>query len=725
MAVAATSPRGQDQQDENVEVTCHDFREYFELIDVEGEQEEDADISLLSGSGSNVNITSSGSDINITSSNVSGSNISSNSSSNSKGMDYEEDNLAAACFVDTSCYRDLRHGAEVGSRSISFDSAADDHMSEDIISMGDGPILRGADKMEEEDDDDDDRNEKTMIGHPANVDEGEEEEEEEVVEDGDGFLSASPTLGVVGDSRRSTLPPTRASEYYLESCASLRSLHAAPTEEVSNLSSPSSSSPDVSASRPDDDPRDGVDRPGGSEEGTERITATAASASASAASPATRRRGCSAYPTSALIVYKSQVQQLMQRMEEEQIRVIEQLDAKSLQFQERMEELLLSPGSMELRTQQQQQQKQNQVEGQEDTSKTHGQGGAFKDDAKDGNHTVSTRSISMSSLESTALIVQEEDDGSVADRTDSTTGGTSVASITPSSSPSLQPASPSQEGGGSVGHGGPRWWKDKEQEMQQEMGDLECENRALRALRESYQNRFAFEQKEKAKLQRQLADLQATLEEQTRRDLGREPEAGEGGAKHQNTEQAGRSDVEFNLQRRNDRVRRDLDKLWKEYKALQTLYKDAQATIHGMENRADESDKQERQWKKENTYMKEKLDFLREKVAAVNGTLSCAQEGKARAENMLEKLQVEQQRLQQENMDLCRRLEERNEKGRQARLEKHRVKRENQLLGGTAHDEAVKAQELESSCRSLLVERDALQDELIEMGEALRKAYSL
>lgn len=168
------------------------------------------------------------------------------------------------------------------------------------------------------------------------------------------------------------------------------------------------------------------------------------------------------------------------------------------------------------------------------------------------------------------------------------------------------------------------------QKLEFEMTGLESENVALRALRGSYKLRFADEQEERKQLLHQVALLKPALEDaksmndqlQTDLDESRIVQ------RKQRTQHL-RKETEWKA--KTDRVKRDLDKLWKEHKTSHSDLKESLQSIQELQSQLDGYRKRERRWEKERTFLKGKVKFLQGKITTYQTTLKTVREENGRS----------------------------------------------------------------------------------------------
>lgn len=624
-----------------------------------------------------------------------------------------------------------------------------------------------------------------------------EQEEEEYPQQ---HQQERPDQSPANDTGSTTTPIThsmKASQAYLDATPALRMLQTLlPSGVEQNSSSPSP--PKTKGTNDADDttndctvhhlyPTSPVSHHKGTPAlaGLSQLSATsplsALSSPLSASSSSSRSSSSSAAVAVALggMLYKSKVRQVMEQMEMSQQRMLQQHDDKTFEFQQRVEQLLLTPGNVvpidRTVKQQQQSSSSSSHEGKAGEScgvffrtmeeQQHHQEQEPLDKksctttAKDGtNRTVSTRSMSMSTIAGGSCCESVSTSGVAHNHEEEDQGGTMFVrslthprieapmatltiqplSISPSSSSKLDDSSVvhEEEDMAEKEKSNDSHQQQQEQPQQQQSGmeqiqmlkdekdDVECENRALRALRESFLHRFAFEQDERTQLEKRVMELQASLTMMKEQSSQRETDLADYRAQLV-TQRKEKMESESNLQRRNERIRRDFDQLWKEYRTLQASYQKSTTMIHDLQCQVNESNKKEQRWSIEKKFMKEKMDFFKNKITASDASRKVAIEEKEKLDRRVEKLEQEQLILAQENRDLIAKLEQQDKEVRKAHRQGHRVMVQNRKLGTIVKDEANETKALKLACQSLQEQRDALQVELNQIGEVIRKVYSM
>jgi chromosome segregation ATPase len=136
---------------------------------------------------------------------------------------------------------------------------------------------------------------------------------------------------------------------------------------------------------------------------------------------------------------------------------------------------------------------------------------------------------------------------------------------------------------------------------------------ALRALHKSYKQRFASEQKERHQLQDRVRSLQSSLyaAEQHNGQLREELLDTTRQLQRQRIESLKRQSL---YEDRVDRIKHDLDRLWKQHRALQADHIEARATNDELRALLDRSVQREQKFEKEKRYLKDKSTFLQGKI---------------------------------------------------------------------------------------------------------------
>lgn len=148
--------------------------------------------------------------------------------------------------------------------------------------------------------------------------------------------------------------------------------------------------------------------------------------------------------------------------------------------------------------------------------------------------------------------------------------------------------------------------------MKSELVDVKAENGALHALNFSYQNRTIQEINHSRSLEQQVCLLEHKIQELLVTNHEQEQEA-DRSKKHSRVERMKALSQEATLQHKNERVRRDLDKLWKQYKVSQKHVTESHRQIDELQNQIKHYEQQEVKWRKERSFMKEKLEFMKTK----------------------------------------------------------------------------------------------------------------
>jgi chromosome segregation ATPase len=142
--------------------------------------------------------------------------------------------------------------------------------------------------------------------------------------------------------------------------------------------------------------------------------------------------------------------------------------------------------------------------------------------------------------------------------------------------------------------------------LEERLKDMELENQALLALRESYKHRFSDEQRQRSRLEDHVSLLKASLEDVQlmNRQLLSEMD-------HERTRHKQQETFWYH---RRERVKRDLDKLWIEYKLSQEQHKEELKSISALQIRLEEYRRKEQSWEKEKMFLTEKASYLHETV---------------------------------------------------------------------------------------------------------------
>jgi SMC interacting uncharacterized protein involved in chromosome segregation len=321
---------------------------------------------------------------------------------------------------------------------------------------------------------------------------------------------------------------------------------------------------------------------------------------------------------SALSGYKTKVQQLIQKMEEQQAQHVREQDAKSLEFRRRMNQLLSSGDASK---------KTPPLTAPEDYSKGDGAMGEERT-TKHANHHCNSPKNTTGDPQVAPYDINKT-------QTQCTASTRSISA----SSWSIASASKDEEDEMGTSHGQPQIvhvphgsaaksleaLQERLEKLEFEKTGLESENDALRSLRESYKRRFAAEQNERTQLQNQVTLLKSYLDDvQTmNRRLQADLEDSRTVQRKQRTNHAV-SETEWKS--KTDRVKRDLDKLWKEHKSSQTDLRESLQIIQDLQAQLDHYRKQERKWDKEKTFLKDKVKFLQGKISIFKATLDSVKE---------------------------------------------------------------------------------------------------
>ncbi|KAG7354921.1 hypothetical protein IV203_004277 [Nitzschia inconspicua] len=368
---------------------------------------------------------------------------------------------------------------------------------------------------------------------------------------------------------------------------------------------------------------------------------TIESQSGLATSPAKEDRPSS----SSALEYKSKVQQLIQKMEEQQAQHFRDQDAKSLEFRKRIDRLLhYGDGNNNSQSAQdsQEHRKRDSIVDDGSTAKhTNNNDRSPRSDASDFNlgpyditktqtHcTASTRSISASSWSLASASKDEEDNiGAVSQVRQS--GQPQVVHVPRESVSTSRELIDPSAAAAAAAPSSLETLRKRLAKMEFEKSGLQSENEALRSLRESYKRRFAVEQQERLQLQNQVALLKSYLDDVKTMNRHLQADLDESRTM-QRKQRTNHLVTETVWKGKTDRVRRDFDKLWRDHKSSQTDLKESLRSIQDLQDQLDNYRKQERTWNKEKTFLKEKVKYLQGKIKTFQTTMKSVKEENERS----------------------------------------------------------------------------------------------
>mmetsp|Transcript_24822 Transcript_24822/g.43993 ORF Transcript_24822/g.43993 Transcript_24822/m.43993 type:complete len:506 (+) Transcript_24822:121-1638(+) len=370
-------------------------------------------------------------------------------------------------------------------------------------------------------------------------------------------------------------------------------------------------------------------------------TETAASSSSS-----TSTSSSASSSSSALAGYKSKVQQLIQQMEEQQARSLQQQDAKSIEFRRRMQLLVQNLGDPNQKGNEEDKEVTLE-EGKEKTERTipipDEQTSTKHASLLSKDHTIKGRSDSDS--------MNQKNTRNSCHCTVSTTsitaaGSWSIASstISPKSStdldededfvvgelhpkvmappPQLQVVHVKQQKQSqrTASDTTIRSLEERLHKLEADMNQLESENEALLALRESYKRRFSFEKQQRSQLDSKIVLLKSYLEDTRIINQKLQKELSESKSTHREQEES-HTLQKAEWQTKLDRVKRDMDRLWKRYKTSQTERKEALQCNQKLQEQIEEWRRKENKWEEEKAMLNDKIGFLQGQVDTMKGIL--------------------------------------------------------------------------------------------------------
>ena len=161
--------------------------------------------------------------------------------------------------------------------------------------------------------------------------------------------------------------------------------------------------------------------------------------------------------------------------------------------------------------------------------------------------------------------------------------------------------------------------------MKSELDDLKTENSALHAIKLSYQNRTIQEINHSRSLEQQVCMLERKVQELLVKNTEQE-KVSEKFQKQCRVERMKALSQGATLQHKNERVRRDFDKLWKQYKSSQHQLTESQRLVEDLQEQVRQHERKEVKWQKEKSFMKDKLDFQKAKNTKLSKMLKDVRE---------------------------------------------------------------------------------------------------
>mmetsp|Transcript_46731 Transcript_46731/g.113890 ORF Transcript_46731/g.113890 Transcript_46731/m.113890 type:complete len:538 (-) Transcript_46731:137-1750(-) len=161
--------------------------------------------------------------------------------------------------------------------------------------------------------------------------------------------------------------------------------------------------------------------------------------------------------------------------------------------------------------------------------------------------------------------------------------------------------------------------------MKSELDNVKTENSALRTIKLSYQNRTIQEINHSRSLEQQVCMLERKVQELLVKNTEQE-KISEQFQKQCRVERMKALSQGATLQHKNERVRRDFDKLWKQYKTSQHQLTESQRLAEDLQEQVRQYEQKEVKWQKEKSFMKDKLDFTKTKNTKLSRTLKVVRE---------------------------------------------------------------------------------------------------
>ena len=161
--------------------------------------------------------------------------------------------------------------------------------------------------------------------------------------------------------------------------------------------------------------------------------------------------------------------------------------------------------------------------------------------------------------------------------------------------------------------------------MKSELDNVKTENSALHAIKLSYQNRTIQEINHSRSLEQQVCMLERKVQELLIKNTEQEKISNQF-EKQCRVERMKSLSQEATLQHKNERVRRDVDKLWKKYKTSKHQLSESQQLVQDLQDQVRQYEQKERKWQKEKSFMKDKLDFQKAKNTKLSKMLKDVRE---------------------------------------------------------------------------------------------------
>jgi predicted nucleic acid-binding Zn-ribbon protein len=334
--------------------------------------------------------------------------------------------------------------------------------------------------------------------------------------------------------------------------------------------------------------------------------------------------------------YKSKVQRLIQRMEQQQAQLLREQDAKSLEFRRRMDRLVYGPmnrpqvetdgddnnATMD-RDDEQTAKRGNHKQGSQVT-KTH----VSNHQQQDGTNkttsqcTEATRSISTSSWSVASNSREEEDDEEYKVGSHFRNNCFPATPIQPEvvhiplNAIASTPPEPHRNNHDAATIAS---LQKRIESLELDKCALESENAALRSLRESYKKRFSVEQQQRNQLQDQVALLKSYLEDtqQRNQELRQEMQASKLAQRQKRNQYLAK---EQEWKHKIERIKRDFDHLWTKQKTSQKDLKESNAVVDDLQAELATLRKQERKWGKEKSFLQGKVQYLQSSTKMFTAT---------------------------------------------------------------------------------------------------------